>query len=137
MDCSIAVVIITGGSGDASQSAEIFFLEEDGSTRTCPLSGLPDDRLYHSQDGTLLCGGGEETSQQISCLLFNETDGTWNKSHDLIHQRQYHSSWTITEGVMLLGGYSSGMESYPGNTTEIALFHGGSMARFPLDYAIR
>ena len=36
-----------------------------------------------------------------------------------------------------MGGYSLGMESYPGNTTEIALFQGGSMTRFPLDYAIR
>ena len=51
--CCVAVMIVTGGQG-ASTSAEIIF----GNGTTCALPPLPQGRVYSSQAGLTVCGGG-------------------------------------------------------------------------------
>ena len=69
-----------------------------------------------SQNGPLLCGGSED----INCIKISE-DGQWQPTHSLQKERYYHSSWSIGEDVLLLGGAISP------DTTELVLSNGTSV----------
>ena len=125
------VIIITGGAGDASKIAEIFF-PDDGTS--CLLPELPDDRYDHTQDGILLCGG--DNIAKKTCITLNTTDGTWTTSHDLLKPRRYHSSWKVNDGVILMGG-ELGNSEWPGNSSELARLDGSVEETFSLIGEIR
>ena len=72
---------------------------------------------------SLVCGGGETRD---TCLTWK--DGSWTESHNLIHEGWYHTSWSTSEGVLLIGG-----EGSP-NTTEMVTWEGTTGERFTLKY---
>ena len=126
IDHVISAVLITGGEG-ALKSAEIYHPDHD---TPCVLPDLPDDRLSHTQDGSLLCGGRWTPR---SCQRWNADTGSWVLVTDsLIEDRRYHISWTPRESsdTYLIGGYKSG------NTSEaIALdFDNGVTSSFLLQH---
>ena len=97
----ISVVLITGGVGSGTNTAEIY----DPSTKTsCSLPKLPDLRFRHSQVGGMLCGGGPVALQK-TCVWWTPDSGTWTQSpHTLRHERQGHMSWDKSSLVYLIGG---------------------------------
>ena len=48
----------------------------------------------------MACGG---SGTPDTCL--QQVDGVWRTSHNLKTSRWYHTSWTTTDGVLLIGGY--------------------------------
>ena len=105
VDGSDEAVLITGGTYNR-RSAEVF-LPETG--HSCRLSDLPDERLDHTQDGALTCGGFGGQNQRISCLKWSPDSGTWTQSHTLTEERYGHVSWTPDPslGTFLIGGISN------------------------------
>ena len=51
----------------------------------------------------MACGGGVTRD---TCLQL--VDGDWITSHHLQTARESHTSWTNTDGVLLIGGYPEG-----------------------------
>ena len=104
------VVLITGGfngsydNGSHLNSAEIF---NPVTNTSCSLPQLPEARYFHSQDGGLVCGGGNSTSNQRTCVKWSPASGTWTLSHILRQQRRDHMSWVTASGVYLIGGEDS------------------------------
>ena len=65
----------------------------------CNLPPLPVNISSHSQDGLLQCGGA---------VCYNLTkEGLWRKSHDLRTNRWNHTSFSIGQSVILMGGEES------------------------------
>ena len=118
-------IIITGGV-PSYRSVEV--LRANGSY-WCSLPDLPDDRYYHTQSGLVTCGGGSNSDTKTSCLTFSS--GQWRTSHQLQHNRWYHSSWMSQHGVVLMGGTGSL------TTTEILTEDGQSSPSFTLKYETR
>ena len=80
------------------------------------------------QNGDLICGGPYYNPD--TCLKW--TDGSWNVSHNLIHDRTSHTSWSTDEGVLLIGG-GLGSET----TTEMVTWEGTTEERFSLQHPSR
>ena len=60
--------MVAGGNG-ADTSVELLLLN---GTRLCALPSLPGAIYQHSQSGTLLCGGGDSSSSELtSCVTFS------------------------------------------------------------------
>ena len=134
------VVLITGGNGqhDDLTSSEIY----DPSTQTsCLLPNFTNWRTGHSQDGPLLCGGGQAFSDDDNTLMTCTTwsQGTWNVSHHLTFRRQNHISWTPTSGAgtYLMGGKKSQNYPDPIQKTEIVRPDGTVEQGFDLVSQIR
>ena len=122
-------MLITGGY-DTEQSAEIYHPDLDS---PCVLQDLPDWRRRHTQDGSLLCGGGRWDTHR-SCRRWNPDTGAWDLvTEELTEKRLDHISWTLADGSVtyLMGGLWSG-------TTEI-LEHDNSRdsTSFPLKHFTR
>ena len=72
------------------------------------LPNITDWRDGHTQDGLLLCGGGDsfmtDDKTTLTCLTWSQ--GEWNVSHHLIFRRTYHVSWSPGSGAgtYLMGG---------------------------------
>jgi len=93
-------LIITGSKNwDARYAAEVFKV---GSAQSCILPQLPylNLRRYHTQNGNLLCGGSCDICK--TCLQL--VDGVWTTSHNLKTSRSDHTSWTTSNGTLLIGG---------------------------------
>ena len=101
-DRVISVVLITGGVGSGSNTAEIF----NPSTKTsCSLPLLPEITYHHSQIAGMACGG----SLNKTCVWWNPNHGTWTMSpFTLRHERSAgHVSWDKSYSVVyLIGGNS-------------------------------
>ena len=128
-DKNIPAIIISGGHGvngvETERSAELYL---PSSNTSCMLPALPDARYYHSQDGTLLCGG----DQEASCLTFNLTTGGWTRTpHNLTQERHGHVTWPVEDGAILIGGEGSDAE----NTSEIVRHDGTNEPTFNLHYS--
>ena len=96
-------VLITGGNG-ANQSAEIYHPDRNSA---CVLPNIPDLRVFHTQDGSLMCGG--DTTPR-SCRRWNPDTGAWDLvTESLTDVRVAHTSWTLADGSLtfLLGGWWS------------------------------
>jgi len=120
-------VLITGSYVDsASQSAEIYHPARDSA---CVLPDLPDERNFHTQDGSLLCGGLRTLG---SCLRWNPEMGSWdNVTESLTENRVGHISWTPAGGSVtyLMGGARSKKTS-----EVISQDDGVSASSFPLQH---
>ena len=79
--------------------------------------------IFALQNGNLICGGYESPD---NCLIW--TSGSWNVSHNLLHARDQHSSWSTDEGLLLVGGYDSP------TTTEMLTWEGLTEERFTIIY---
>merc|ERR1719323_1606808 len=66
-------VLITGGgpAGSSRVSAEIYHPDRDSA---CVLPDLPEGRFFHTQDGSLTCGGGFNSAMR-SCHRWNSVTG--------------------------------------------------------------
>ena len=80
---------------------------------------MPHKIYGHTQSGLVVCGG-------TSCLTFS--DGGWSKTHSLLHRRVYHSGWSSSEGLLLMGGATVAAR------TEIIKDGNHSEESFPLKY---
>ena len=130
------MVLITGGYD--LTSSEIY----DPTTQTsCLLPNFTTWRTGHSQDGPLLCGGGQVFSDDDNSLMTCTTwsQGTWNVSHHLTFRRQNHISWTPASGAgtYLMGGIKSQNYPDPLQKTEIVRPDGTVEQGFDLASQIR
>ena len=117
----IKAMVISGGVG---YSSEVISPVGEAS---CTLPDLPEIRLYHTHDKSLICGGNGMTSTvMLTCL--NLTSSGWIYSHNLTHMRTAHSSWAIDDGVILMGGI------YSPTNSEIAKWDGTSEQLFDMNY---
>ena len=110
-------VLITGGAG-AAQSAELF-LPWSGSTcslqrgklsqlsyklsyKLSLITGLPDERVWHTQAGGTLCGGGDSSISR-SCLKWE--GGDWTRLPLTLSKERWGSSvWSRGGGLYIMGG---------------------------------
>ena len=110
-------VLITGGAG-AAQSAELF-LPWSGSTcslqrgklsqlsyklsyKLSLITGLPDERVWHTQAGGTLCGGGDSSISR-SCLKWE--GGDWTRLPLTLSKERWGSSvWSRAGGLYIMGG---------------------------------
>ena len=115
--------MVTGGySSGGLTSVELLFLN---GTRLCALPDLPGARYWHSQSGSLACGG-EGTNEITSCVKFS--GGTWEHTHTLGQRRYAHTAWASPRGVLLMGSASDS-----GTTTEMLNDDGSTTASFNLE----
>ena len=122
-------VLITGGNDAFLPDAEIYHPNRDS---PCVLPPLYDDRMGHTQDGSLLCGGGRLGTRR-SCRRWNPYTGKWNEvTESLIEGRAGHISWTPADGsvTFLMGGLMSQ------NTSEVINNDNHATASFPLQHGI-
>ena len=122
----MSVVLITGGyNGGNLKSAEIF----NPVTKTsCSLPQFPETRFWHSEDGGLVCGGGDSDATRKTCVKWSPASGTWTKSHTLREKRLSHVSWATASGVYLIGG------AYSVRTSEKENLDGSVEEGFSLKY---
>ena len=82
-------------------------LSHSGVPLPCTVPPLPAPRYSHTQDGEVACGNGEDdtTAQHINCVSL--TASGWTTSHDLLEEREGHSSWLSPHGLLLMGGLDS------------------------------
>ena len=90
----------------------------------CSLPDLPRRTYDHSQSGLTACGGADNKK---SCLTFSA--GVWQKTHNLLYERDHHVAWDSPCGILLMGGLGFGNSS---NTTEIINDDGQSIESFKL-----
>jgi len=121
------VIVVTGGEPSQTAGTSAEALNADG-TRLCRLTNLPNNRRYHSMDGSMICGGYDSHAQK-SCIKFQY--GAWKTMpFSLQQKRYYHVSWTRSDGkIRLLSGFGSASDS----TSEL-VSETGSVAGFPLKY---
>ena len=122
----IIVIVVTGGEPSQTAGTSAEALNADG-TRLCRLTNLPNNRRYHSMDGSMICGGFDSHVRK-SCIKFQY--GAWKTMPFSLQQKRIsHVSWTRSDGkIRLLGGaYSQGLTSELVSET-------GSIAGFPLNY---
>ena len=79
---------------------------------------LDQPRRYHIGDGNHVCGGLDDSNYISSC--YNIATGT---TINLLNGRSYHTSWSTSDGIYLLGGspaFSVGRttELIAGDTTQ-------------------
>ena len=100
----VSAVLITGGDPITSRrTAEIY---NPLTNTSCSLPELPKYRRHHTQDGELICGGGD-SSTETTCIKWSPASGTWTQSHTLRERRYAHLSWATASGVYLIGGTQS------------------------------
>ena len=98
---SLSAILITGGTG--RRSSEIYNRATESS---CSLPLFNEERVGHSQNGGLTCGGGVDGSSALTnCVKWNPTSGTWDQfDRELNEPRISHVSWETASGVYLMGG---------------------------------
>ena len=113
-------ILITGGQNKSGRlsSAEVFI---PGLNESCSLSNMTQSRFRHTQNDFLSCGGDEGKGNK--CEVYSPQRGNWRiESYSLHYERHGHTSWSLNESVVLLGGW------YSNSTTEI--IHGnGTLSR--------
>ena len=124
-----SAIIITGGDIDSDyiNFSTVEVLRDNGSS-WCSLPNLPDNRQDHSQSGLVTCGGWHANTGKY-CLTFNNR--TWNLSHNLLYERQSHSSWSTSNGIILMSSRFLTDET----PTELITQDGLSKEHFTLSHA--
>ena len=72
-------------------------LYSNGTRMQCILPDL-NIGIGHTMNGFVVCGG------QICSTL---TGGEWRATHDLNYGRAFHTSWSVADEIILLGGLNS------------------------------
>ena len=131
-------VLISGGYGYGGygeypgylKSVEVYI---PASNTTCSLPQQPGERVFHTQDGELACGGGFGSSLQTTCVKWSSDSGSWSQSHTLRQERTQHVSLATEDGVYLMGG----QDSSSWRTTELVKEDGSVEDGFSLKYDTR
>ena len=112
----ISAILVSGGyNGDRLASVEA--LHPNGS-HICNLPDLPTGRAGHTLDGLTSCGGYDGRRYIDTCVTLSS--GQWTQSHQMIHARPGHTSWSTDNQVYLIGGIGSSETSEiltPGSDT--------------------
>ena len=124
--------MITGGRTNKTSITNLVQILDENGTFICNLPRLPEGRSGHSQNGLVLCGGGNISYSISTCLTFE--NGSWTESYNLIEPRNVHSSWTSPIGVMLLGGKFFDGHFEPPATSELLSEDGQSVPSFDMHY---
>ena len=74
------------------------------------------------------CGGQSSTTRD-NCKTF--INGSWTHEIELEVKRWEHSSWSLSDGVLLIGGVGGG------DKTEIVRDNGSTVLHYELKYEIR
>ena len=115
-------IIVTGGGPEGSfRSVEAFNADL---TPLCALADLPDNRIAHTMEGDMLCGGSGATNKATWTSCINYDKGQW-KTHEwsLLHRRSAHIHWkTDSNEHLLLGGFGTSR-----NTSEIVTITGSQI----------
>ena len=126
------VVMITGGFGTGSDTAELYL---PSSRLSCSLPRLPDERVHHTQESSgLICGGWSAVAKGLytgdTCIQWSPDTGTWEELLTLDVWRSQHVSWTpgTSIGTYLMGGF------YSKRTTTLIRPDGTQVPGFPLKY---
>ena len=128
---------MTGGVNNevsGVSTAEIFLPDLN---TTCSLPALTLRRGHHTQNGLLACGGWnryDEVGPPSTCEVFTPGLGWRPEPYSLTERRYGHTSWTLSNGsVLLLGGIVSGTQ----NTTELVTPGVGTSRGFDMKYPSR
>ena len=122
-------ILISGGQGflGYTASAEVFI---PALNKSCSLPSLTNSRHEHSQNNLLACGGQGTTGTETTCEGFTSGVGWRQEPYILTEERRYHTSWSLSNGsLLLLGGEWS-------NTTEVVIPGVGTRPGFSLKYPI-
>ena len=116
-----------GFSADTNvwRSSEIFV---PGFDIHCLLPELPEIKYGHTADELILCGGVDD---RLNCQMFAE--GRWIYSHQLLVERNGHSSWKVDDGIYLIGGGAPEAQK----TTEFVKTDGQVQSSFSLEHIIK
>ena len=89
-----------------SASVELVMVEPQSGrvTQSCVLPDMPDQRAAHTSDGGLTCGGYDRDTGEALDSCISLTGEGWRETHKLRTKRSDHCSWSVQEGVVLLGG---------------------------------
>ena len=118
-------IVISGGRGLST----VEYFSPDNSLPHCEcLPSLPGSRYYHTMNGLTVCGGGYANNDNCMTLGL----GGWETSHNLSTSRSEHVAWRRANGILLMGGATSG--TYQSLTTEMA---GQDGSPFGLEYSTR
>ena len=94
--------MVGGHPSDSHSSVEA--ITTDG-TPLCALPDLPDQRIFHTSDNHITCGG---SYTQTSCLHYVAGKSQVTCRNDLKFKRLFHVSWRRQDGeVILIGGENS------------------------------
>ena len=105
------------GSGDVTTSVELLLMDpQNGQViQSCRLPDMPEKRYQHTVDSNMICGGTLFDTEIAyrddfdTCISFSE--GEWKETHKLTATRYLHSSWKVSEGVVLFGGGVGGRDT--------------------------
>ena len=75
-------------------------------TRICELPPMPLRRAGHTLNGFMNCGG-DLANVEKTCITLS-AGGVWEENHQLDVGIFYHTSWTLLEDVLLIGGALTG-----------------------------
>ena len=98
------------GSYDATTSVELLLMDpQNGQViQSCSLPNMPENRYEHTVDGNLVCGGRSYDTATTLDTCISLSGGEWKETHKLTTKRHGHSSWQVSEGVVLFGGGEGG-----------------------------
>lgn len=137
-------ILIAGGFDTWNVLSVEVFVPETG--LSCSLPNMTISRSDFTLNGFLACGGdviSSASSGSRNCSLYNPRDQGWTlEAYQLSQWRGSHSSWTLTNGsVLLMGGSGDYLvnETDPwdmvhGITTELVTAGVGSVPSFNLKY---
>ena len=111
-------------AGGDPKGNTVELLNLDGSWH-CSLPPIPENKSRDTLTGLVACGGFQENEQK-SCDRFSKGEEEWKKSHTLMKERSGHVSWTSSEGVLLIGSY----------TTELLTNNGDTIPGFKIKYKV-
>ena len=123
----IAGILVIGGqpSSTASRSVEFFSAVDDANPRSCKLVDLSREMKYATVN---LVSGKKVACYYKACDIFEE--GTWKHLQDTKVMRKYHTSVTISDRILLIGGYYSKstewieVDGSPGSEGPFTVRHG-------------
>ena len=121
------MILITGGLGGFDGLLIVEVLTSSGLHLPCSVPPLPTtiQKEFYTQNGEVVCGG-EPTAH--SCISLTGSD--WTTSHQLMTERERHSSWLSPAGLLLMGGSLTGN----GQTTELLSDTSSTSPLFDLEY---
>ena len=125
----LAGILVIGGqpSSKAARSVEFFSAVDDADPRSCKLVDLSRNMYYPTVN---LVSGKMVTCYNRACDIFEE--GTWRHLQDTKVKRRYHTSVTISDRILLIGGYYSKstewieVDGSPGSEGPLTVRHGSS-----------
>ena len=121
------MILFSGGLPETSWKSVQYYSPDDWIETQCLLPELDAPKSGHTADGLVLCGGEHDKQH---CRMF--TSGSWITINDFFHSSRYHhSSWSVEDGVILIGGEIDSVSS------ELIQYNGDTQISFPVQTSVR